>query len=879
MANLHSTIFELCAQRGDRPAFRIQKEAGGYRSITWSKYRELSLRLSAYLKSQGVGKGDRVALISENAPEWTMAALAVTNLGGVLVPIAAVASGIEAENTIRGAQPKFCFLSVEVGCARHIRELNKGLGIPTIEWHVQEDRPLSRWTTGMEPLPVDESCNENDVAVLIYTSGTTGSPKGVPITHGNVLANARAVMETIEASGNDRLVSVLPLSHMLEFTGGFVIAALQGASVTYVKSLKPEDLLQALRDTRATILLAVPLLFEVISRNLQQKLDSLPGPLPGVFRTFSDWTRKRPGLGRVFFPFVHSALGGNIRYFVAGGSRLHPQTFDFFRGVGITVLQGYGLTETSPVLTVTSLHNAAPDHVGRAVPGVEVGIFNDDGQPLPVGQEGEIWGRGSSVFKGYLDPEHTKGVFFGEWFRTGDLGTLDSEGCLRITGRKKDIIVTPAGKNVYPEEIEGVVMASGFFNEAAVLGLKDAAGHEKIVLVMVPNRPRFVGKSNEEIRREATDMAVQLTRSLSEYKWPQRIEVFFDDLPKTSTRKIKKHEVRKLLEGNRESKAKVAGGEGTLNLDNALENAIATGISGITRMDPATIRLTDSLSKDLGLDSLTFVELVGQVEKKFNTQIEGVDFGTIVTVKDLVAALGFAAQNAPRFSLFSKVFFVDFQPRDNKSFFWRLPRRMFNLVLRAYLRLRHGLEVEGLENLSSGGPFVFAPNHSSHFDLLSIAGTIAPGLVHKTYAVAAKDYFFNRSWKAFGARMLVNAIPFDRKGRVNESMRMCKQALDQGDSLVIFPEGTRSPTGKLQPFKTGVGQLLASHPRAQAVPVFIDGAHTIMPKGNKFPGPGHLRIRFGKPISFKELSLEPENAKKIAARLRAEVVALSGGKL
>lgn len=200
-------------------------------------------------------------------------------------------------------------------------------------------------------------------------------------------------------------------------------------------------------------------------------------------------------------------------------------------------------------------------------------------------------------------------------------------------------------------------------------------------------------------------------------------------------------------------------------------------------------------------------------------------------------------------------------------------------MVRVFLQLRYNLEVDGLENLRSGGPFLFAPNHSSHFDLLSIASALPHRMVNRTFAVAAKDYFFNRTWKALGARVFVNAIPFDRKSRVTESMQACREALDSGYSLVIFPEGTRSPNGMLQEFKPGVGQLLASHPKAFAVPVFIDGAYQIMPKGSKGPGPGKLKVRFGKPISFRDWSASAESYRGVVERIRAEVVDLSRGRL
>lgn len=876
--SLHNTILSLCEKRGAHPAYSLQKESGGYRTLTCTEVRDQALRFAAHLRLRGVSAGDRVMIVSENGPEWPIAALAVLNLRAVLVPVASIASNLEIENTLKSARPRFCIYSKDIAGTRHLDELVKAENVDHLCWRLQSEKPLEAWIQGVKPEALDAIATDQDVALLIYTSGTTGSPKGVPISHGNVLSNARAVAKVVQVSENDSVVSVLPLSHMLEFTGGFALAALAGAHVTYIKGLKPDDLMRALRDTKSTVLIAVPLLYEVIARNLQGQLDRSPAFVRAMFRIFTNLTRRHPSWGRFFFYPVHRALGGNIRFFVAGGSRLQPQTFEYFRGLGITLLQGYGLTETSPVLTLTDLNNAAADHVGRAVPGVELGIFNDQGERQGVGQEGEIWAKGPNVFAGYLDPAHSQGAFSGEWFHTGDLGNLDEKGLLRITGRKKDIIVTAAGKNVYPEEIEGLVLAHPEFLEAAAFGLKDSSGHEKIALVVVPERGRFAGKSQDEIRRTLSDRASEITRALAEYKWPQKIEVLFEELPKTSTRKVKKHELRKLLEIRAQGGAAAKSGA-TLNLSNELEGVIGQGIAEITKVDPGAIRLADSLTKDLGLDSLTFVEVVGLVERRFHTRIEGIDFAAILTVQDLVNALQFAAGTKKKFRLFDRVFFAEFRPRANRRIHWKLPRRIFNAILRVILKLRHSLVVEGLENLSGGGPFVFTPNHSSHFDLLSIAGSVPHRMVHHTFAVAAKDYFFNKTYKAIGARALVNAIPFDRKGRVNESMQHCRDALNEGDSLVIFPEGTRSPTGELQDFKAGVGQLLAGHPKARAVPVYIDGAHRIMPKGSRGPGKGKLRVRFGKPISFRDMAADAEGYRKIAERLRAEVVDLSRGRL
>jgi long-chain acyl-CoA synthetase len=870
MPTLHGKLLSLLKSRGDRPAFGLQSETGGYRRVSAAAYAEKSLRFSAFLKSRGLQQGDRLALVSENGPEWTMAALAAMNLGVVVVPVASIASPLEISNSIRASNPKLSIISRHIASFRAAEDFLHSENLPYLAWDLQWEDPLHEWIEGRAPLALNKEDNGDDSALLIFTSGTTGHPKGVPLSHNNLLFVSEGSVGTIGASQADRLVSILPLSHVLEFAAGFVAPVLVGAQVTYLKSLKADDLLAALKDNRATIFAAVPLFFEVLQRNLQSKLDKAPFPFAQLFDFFRKITLKFPSLGPILFYPVHQALGGHIRFLLAGGSRLQPATFDFFRGLGITLVQGYGLTETSPVLAVSHLGNAGSDHVGTPLKGVEVGIFADDGRRLSVGEEGEIWAKGPGVFRGYLDSAHNEGVFKDGWFCTGDLGRLDEQNLLRITGRKKDIIVTPAGKNVYPEEIETFVMQSGAFQEVCVLGMQDAAGHEKVTMVLVPDRSKFPGKSISEIEKAAAMQASEICRELADYKRPQRIEIRFEELPKTSTRKIKKYEVKKLLAAGKKE-IKEGGGEG-LDLNKPLEQTIGEGIESITKIPASSVRLSDSLTKDLGMDSLTLVELLSSVEARFSTKIEGLDFAVVHTVKDLIGALEFAAQSAPKKN--RRVFFTDFHPSANGRLLWRLPRRLINVALRSWLKIRFGLEVEGLENLRGGGPFVFTPNHSSHMDLLSIAGSVPGPMVHDVFAVAAKDYFFNRTWKALAARIFVNAIPFDRKGRVQESMSRCREALDMGASLVIFPEGTRSPDGKLQDFKPGAGQLLAGHPKARAVPVYIDGAYGIMPKGSHSPGPGKLKLRYGVPISFQDSAADALALRAIADRLRKEVEAL-----
>ncbi len=872
-----ATVLELCAMRAEGPALRLQNEVGdGYRALTWGQYRDQSLRFSSFLASKGVGPGDRVLIASENGPEWTIAALATFNLGATLVPVAYVATAAEVQNVAREAKPKFAIYSVRATSTQELVKIGAG---PHLVWDLQQPDPLALWINGQIPAEIRIG-NPADDAVLIFTSGTTGTPKAVPLTHENILVNAGDVRDLVTVTEKDHLVGVLPLSHMFEFTTGWLVPMLAGARVTYVKSLKADDLVKALKDSRATFLIAVPLLFEIISRGLQTKFAALPRPVGKLFGVFMNLVKAFPALGKVLFFFVHRAFGGRVRFFVSGGSRLQPETFSFFEGLGIRVLQGYGLTETSPVLTAPSPEEAEADSVGRALQHVEIGIFSEKGERLPSGVEGEIWAKGPSVFRGYLNPEHNKGVFQDGWFRTGDLAVMDFRGVIRITGRMKDIIVTAAGKNVYPEEVESVVLQTGKFLEATVFGLKEDGGGERVVLVVVPDRSKFpAGLGEADLARQAQRVAMESCRALSDYKNPQRVEVWFTELPKTITRKVKKHEVRKLLIDAEaragEARSKKAAGAG-LDLNDKLEKAVADAIQVIRRIPMDQVRLSDALVQDIGLDSLTFVELICNVEKRFDAQIEPIEFASVTTVETLVEALRKSLGAGPK-QASRPVKFVEFSPRDNFNLLLAFPRRFLNVFLRAALKIHYSLDVEGRENILEGGPFVFTPNHASHFDTLAIMAAIPGRDVHHTFAVAAKDYFFNKSWKALGARLLINALPFDRRARIDESMRLCREVLQEGGSLVIFPEGTRSPTGQIQEFRPGVGQLLAGQSKVKAVPVYIAGAWDILPKGARAPRWGvKLRVVFGRPVDLSDLPATHEGCLETARRLEKEVRAMEG---
>lgn len=871
-STIATALLPIFKDRRAAVGFAQQKETGGYRAVTWPDYYATTLRLSEYLRRAGIKAGDRVLLLSENCPEWGMAAYATFNLGATLVPVAAMSTQQELEAILAKSGAKFCFFSRTVAAYKFI---DKQKLPPHFTWDIQALAPLAAILAELPLAPVNPNRIDSEaVALLIYTSGTTGNPKAVPLTHRNVLINMEDAVEAVSASDSDVVVSVLPMSHMFEFTGGLLLCSYVGVKVVYAKSLRAEDILGAMRDHGCTVLIAVPLLFEVIARNMEQKLSSLPGPFAAFFALARKIVARHAWLRKPLLYPIHKALGGKIRYFLAGGAKLQPWVYEFFKSVGIPVIQGYGLTETSPVLAVSNLVNSGPNHVGKPFRRIELGIFNDKGERIDGSQEGEIWARGPSVFRGYENPEHNATAFSGGWFRTGDLGRFTKDGCVEITGRKKDLIVTPGGKNVYPEELEAALARTGKFLEVCVLGIQDDQGHEKVTAVVRPDRSKLrvdAGALQATVEREVHEAL----KIFSDYMQPQRVLVMEQEFPKTHTRKVRRFELRErlLALGERSAKPAVAADD-TLDAQNSLQQILGEAISAITHKPFAEIRRGDRLSANLGLDSLTFVEILCTVERKFMLKAETLEFASVETVDDLILRIELLLAEQGKSAAVARraPFFTEFPPLAGMDARWRVPRMLLSGMIRLLLKIYNRVASVDRGNIGrASGPLVFVANHTSHFDSLAIVSTLPYGYVRKTFAVAAKDYFFGSAGKAFLARLFLNAIPFDRKKRVDEGMRKCREILEGGGSLLIFPEGTRSPTGVLQPFKPGVGTLLCGNPGARAVPVYIDGAYEVFPKGGRIPRPKKLRVIYGEPISFAELAPTSENYATVAQRLQAEV--------
>ncbi len=534
-------VARRAAALGDRVALQVWRKDGYYRLT----YRELGRQVAALaggLRGIGVRAGDRVGVLGENRPEWAVAYFAAQACGGIALPLDSLLKPPEVAAIVKDAGARVVIASEKF--AGSVRGME---GVERVVCMDGWGEVMGAGTPMAEP---DEAAPD-DVAAIIYTSGTTGRPKGVMLSHRNILTDARGAQQVIHLRAEDIFLSVLPLHHTFECTGGLICPMDAGATVTYARSLKSRDLLDDMRNTGVTVMLGVPLLYEKLHAGILRGVSQKPLLTRAMFRGVMGVVKGlRAGLGarvgRTAFRGLREKAGlGTMRLFICGGAPLPASIPQGFEDLGISFVQGYGLTETSPVLTVNPAERPRHDSVGIPLPGVEVRI--EDAGPDGVG---EIVARGEVLMRGYYNqPEMTAEVVRDGWFHTGDLGRFDRDGYLHISGRLKNVIVTRGGKNVYPEEIETALNASPIILESLVYGIPEGdGGGEEIGAIVVPERERFeqMGAERgspyawEEMEAAVREEVRALNGQMADYKRIRALLVREEELPKTSTRKVRR---------------------------------------------------------------------------------------------------------------------------------------------------------------------------------------------------------------------------------------------------------------------------------------------------------------------------------------------------
>lgn len=848
-------VAQLCA---DSPALQMNR-AGRWIIYSYEEALAATAAIARRFGELGLEPGDRIVLCGDNCPEWGLTYLAAMRAGLTAVPLdPQLAPGevfacgrFASTKLICAGRSTFAALATEAAGGREAAPI-----VQMAEPFVPP--PGASRDAGPPPVHV----GGDHTASILFTSGTTLAPKAVPLTHDNLLSNARALLSVHPLQSSESFLSVLPMYHAFEFTGGFLVPMIIGATVTYVEQLKGPFILAAMQAVRPTLMQVVPRLLKLFHDSIIQKVRESGVLTRAAVRTFG-WLSDLSGgaAGSLLFRRVHRQFGGRLRMFISGGSALDRELFAAFTRLGFEVCEGYGLTETSPVLTVNPPGAGKSGSVGEAVPGVELHLHNPNSEGV-----GELWARGAVVMPGYLNnPDATAEVMRDGWFRTGDLCRRDAEGYYFVTGRVKDMIVTQAGKNVYPDEVEMRYRDLPYVKELCVVGLPNASGiGESVHAVIVPDYDAHPDMPPTGIERAIREAVEQMSGAIPAHQRIQTVHFWTVELPKTSTLKARRGRIKEILGDDlngsgraaervisaRESKPRPAAER--LNESQLLVRRL---LAKLTHETESSIHSDSNLLLDLGMDSLMKLQLLGELESHFDIACSNEQGAALARVSDLFALV----RNSPP---------LHGAKRAGRS--WRERQRSvaattiagasngaltapvqaarwaarggMALLFNSYIRVR----ARGFRHIPASGPFILAANHSSHLDAASVITAVAGR--RRVWVAGAQDYFFSTILKGWVFGKLLDTIPFDRHAEGYAGLSRCLEQLERGDGLLFFPEGTRSPTGRMADFKIGVA-LMAVEAGAPVIPTRIDHAYELMPKGSRLARPGVVHIAFGKPIA------------------------------
>jgi len=872
-------MFETTTKRhATRVAMRIERD-GRNEQYTYADLRELSTRAAAFFASHNIKSGDRVMLFSQNAPEWGMTYFGVLRAGATCIPVDPESSTDEVVNFARAGEASGLIISAKLKAERSdLPEKLKTAGLDKVRlWTFEEVFEMPDEHTEEERnalLP--QRVSPQSVASLIFTSGTTGRPKGVMLSHRNLTSMVSMLSSVFDMDTSDGVLSVLPLHHTFEFSTGFLTPLSRGAQITYLSELSSEHLAKAIKNGHVTGMVGVPALWELLHRRIKTRLHDrgkLVGETADLLIRFNAWLRDKTPLnfGQLLFYPIHEGMGGRVRYFISGGSALNEKVQRDFQGLGFTILEGYGLTEASPVLTVTRPENRMlAGTVGKSLPGVEVRISEPDRSGV-----GEVIARGPNVMLGYFgNEEATRETLVDRWLYTGDLGRIDDEGNLYLVGRSKDIIVDTNGKNVYPDEVEEVYQDSPYIKELSVIGLPDGIG-EKVACVVVPNDEHDIALSRAEVRQKIEEHFREVSATLPYYKRVKLLQFTEEELPRTATRKVKRREVLDLMQKIQEgalSSPEVGGEEMTGDA------AWLIGIIASVSNRPLDEVSFNSRLSDLGFDSLMFVELATAIENAGGALTAPERLNEVQDVRELLGVVnrqGTQRREATRLRL-------DSEKSDEEihipQFLKAIGNKGVELAQRALYERLLRTKYEGQTNIPYHTNFIVAANHSSHLDM-GLVKMALDDAGQDLVALAAADYFFDTKYKRAYMENFTNLVPMERTGSLRQSLRHARSFLDRGFNALIFPEGTRSMTGSMADFKPVIGYLaLAS--RVGILPIYLQGTYQAFPKGSTILKSRDVGARIGRFLAAEELEemtrgmARAEAYRLIATRVRHAIVNL-----
>ncbi|MCA1618310.1 MAG: AMP-binding protein [Acidobacteria bacterium] len=879
-------LFETSAKRySTRVAMRIERD-GQKEQYTYADIRELATRAAGFLAAQGVKPADRVLLVSHNAPEWPISYFGVLKAGATCVPVDPESKTDELVNFTRASGATGVILG-EKADEEHPDLADKlaGAGLDARLWRYAEVFELTDELSEDERVALlPAKVSPNAVASLIFTSGTTGQPKGVMLSHKNLTNMVSMLSSVFEMDTADGTLSVLPLYHTFEFSTGFLTPFSRGTQITYLQELNGEELARAVKNGHITGMVGVPALWELLHRRITSRLrerGEWVGSAAELLMKFNSRLRdKTPlNLGSILFRPIHTGLGGHIRYLISGGSALNEKIKRDMHGLGFTILEGYGLTEASPVLTVTRPQNALnAASVGKPLPGVEVRISDPDAAGI-----GEVIARGPNVMLGYYQNEQaTQSAIVSRWLHTGDLGRLDDDGNLYLVGRSKELIVDTNGKNVYPDEVEELYKDSPYVKEIGVVGLPDGIG-EKVAALVVPDYDHDISLRRDEVQRRVENHFREVSSSLPFYKRVKSLYFTDAELPRTATRKVKRREVVLIIQSLEESK-RAGITEKTAPREQHHDADWLLGIIAHVSSRPRAQVSLDSRLAELGFDSLMFVELASAIEQAGGALVSPDTLNEVVDVRELYSVVRRRETAANRRAAEARAE-EDARQSVKEIYVPTLVRTVGNrgidVVQRALYENVLRAHVEGRSNIPTHTNFIAATNHTSHLDTGLIKYALGE-YGREMVALAAADYFFDNRYKRAYMNNFTNIVPIERSGSLRQSLRHARSFLERGYTALIFPEGTRSMTGQMAEFKSGFAYL-ALNTRTGILPAYLWGTYEAFPKGSTFLKGREVGARIGRFLSIEELEEvtkgmpRAEAYRLVAALVRHEIENLRDG--
>lgn len=773
-------------------------------------YNELISKVNSYSNLLPDKNLSKAAIFCENRFEWVYAFYSVWMKQAVAVPIDFMSSADDVAFILNDCKPEVIYYSngTKEVLEKAIELLNHNIQ----KINLDEVKIKDSNNTVLFPEP-----DPNQTAVIIYTSGTTGSPKGVMLSYDNLLVNIEAVTNDVNIyTSEDRLMVLLPLHHIFPLMGTMIIPLSVGGTIVFSPSMASEDIMATLQQG-ITIIIGVPRLYNLIRKGIRDKINK-----SGVAKLLFRIAEKKNSLtfSRKIFGSVQRKFGGKIKYMVSGGAALDKEVAKDYLTLGFEILEGFGMTECAPMITFT--------RPGKVLPG-------SAGQPLKVNEvkviDGEIVNRGRNVMQGYYNrPEETAAILKDGWLYTGDLGYLDEEDRIFITGRKKEIIVLSNGKNINPEEIENKILS--MTEVITEIGVFEKADMLHAVIYPDYQKAKQLGIDNVEemIKWEVID---RYNQSVTPYKKVMKFSLTKEPLPRTRLLKLKRFLLPQL---EQISKEKVE----SITEPNFQEYILIKEF--LQQQKETTVHPSDHLEIDLGLDSLDKVNLGVYLESNFGikyTEADLVGFSNVVklaeNVKDKKTKLSVEAID------WGKIFKEQLDLDLPKSWFtYNVMKNGAKVFLKLYFRLKG----EGLENIPDG-PFILAPNHQSFFDGLFVAVFLKNKLMKQTYFYAKEKHIKNKLVKFVANKH--NVIVMDLSD-LKTSLQKMAEVLKRGKNIIIFPEGTRTLSGELGDFKKTFA-ILSRELNVPIVPVAINGAYDALPRGTHFPKPWKkINVKFLKPV-------------------------------